>query len=111
MQPHGQNLYYTRVDLTQEEWLNLAWWEAALQLDISVKAYNSVQGMLGVLYGDGSGSGTRGTVQILRQDSDCPTMEAWMGTWRTHIHSFSSKWRELRTLVHCFLELSLPNTP
>ncbi len=27
-------------------------------------------------------------------------MEAWMGTWRGHVHIFSSNWRELRTLVH-----------
>jgi hypothetical protein len=27
-------------------------------------------------------------------------MEAWMGTWRPHVHSFSSNWKELRTLVH-----------
>jgi hypothetical protein len=53
-----------------------------------------------VSYGDGSGSGTGGTVQILGRDGDCPTMEAWMGTWRAHVHSFSSNWRELRTLVH-----------
>jgi hypothetical protein len=98
--PLGKQLYYTRVRLTEEEWLDLAWWEAALRLDISVKAYSTAQGVLGVSYGDGSGSGTGGTVQILGRDGDCPTMEAWMGTWRGHVHIFSSNWRELRTLVH-----------
>jgi hypothetical protein len=98
--PQGRNLYYSRVDLTEEEWLDLAWWEAALRLDISVKAYSSAQGTLGVAYGDGSGSGTGGTVQILGRDGECPTMEAWMGTWRAQVHSFSSNWKELRTLVH-----------
>ena len=100
VRPQGRSLYYTRVELTQEEWLDLSWWEAALQLDIRVTAYSSMQGTLGVSYGDGSGSGTGGTVQILGRDGDCPTMEAWMGTWRAHVHSFSSNWRELRTLVH-----------
>jgi hypothetical protein len=27
-------------------------------------------------------------------------MEAWMGTWRPNVHSFSSNWKELWTLVH-----------
>jgi hypothetical protein len=72
----------------------------ALKLDISVQAYSSQQGSLGISFGDGSGSGTGGTVQILGRDGNCPTMEAWMGTWRPQVHSFSSNWKELRTLVH-----------
>jgi hypothetical protein len=100
--PHcstGPAMYYTRVTLTTEEWLDLEWWEAALRLDIQVQAHSTLQGSLGISYGDGSGSGTGGTVQILGRDGSCPSMEAWMGTWRTHVHSFSSNWRELRTLV------------
>jgi hypothetical protein len=96
----GSAMYYTRVFLTAEEWLDLEWWEAALKLDIQVQARSPNQGSLGVSYGDGSGSGTGGTIQILGRDGSCPTMEAWMGTWRAHVHSFTSNWRELRTLVH-----------
>jgi hypothetical protein len=61
----GSALYYTRVALSDEEWLDLDWWETALKLDISVQAYSSQQGSLGISFGDGSGSGTGGTVQIL----------------------------------------------
>jgi hypothetical protein len=96
----GTALYYTRVTLSGEEWLDLDWWESALKLDISVLAYSHHQGTLGVSFGDGSGSGTGGTVQILGRDGTCPTMEAWMGTWRPQVHSFSSNWKELQTLVH-----------
>jgi hypothetical protein len=32
VRPSGMILYYTRVILTAEEWLNLDWWEAALQV-------------------------------------------------------------------------------
>ena len=98
--PVGPLMYYTRVALTPEEWLDLDWWEAALMLDVEVQAHSTAQGSLGVSYGDGSGSGTGGTLQILGRNGSCLTMEAWMGTWHTHVHSFSSNWCELRTLVH-----------
>jgi len=39
-------------------------------------------------------------MQVLDRTGPCPLMEAWMGTWSPHVHSFSSKWKELRTLVH-----------
>ena len=98
--PVGAALYFTRVELEPEEWLDLTWWEEALQLNIRVQAFSSQQGTLGVSYGDGSGSGTGGTVQVLGHSGACPNMEAWMGTWRPRVHSFSSNWKELRTLVH-----------
>ena len=34
--PVGSAFFYTRVALTSEDWLDLTWWEEALQLDISV---------------------------------------------------------------------------
>lgn len=47
-----------------EEWLDLDWWEAALQIDMSIQAYSPNQGYLGVAFGDGSGSGMGRTVQL-----------------------------------------------
>ena len=96
----GVALYYSRVILTEEQWLDLDWWEAALRLDVHVTAYSRQQGTLGISYGDGSGSGTGGTIQIGNHHGDCPTLEAWMGTWTQQVHSFSSNWKELRTLAH-----------
>jgi hypothetical protein len=98
--PTGTAFYFTRVELSAAEWLDLEWWAAFLQSPREVLAYSTQQGTLGVSFGDGSGSGLGGTVQILDQDGECPTMEAWMGTWRPCVHSFSSNWKELRTLVH-----------
>jgi hypothetical protein len=95
----GQALFFTRVQLTAEEWLDLDWWAAFLQLNPRVTAYSTNQGALGISFGDGSGSGTGGTLQVLGRNGGCPPMEAWMGTWRSHTHSFSSNWRELRTVV------------
>ena len=96
----GRELYYTRVALKAEDWLDLEWWEAALMLNIDVQADLPEHGSIEISYGDGSGSGTGGTIQVLGQDGECPTMETWMGTWTPQVHSFSSNWRELRTLVH-----------
>jgi hypothetical protein len=95
----GRELFFTRVHLTDEEWLDLDWWAAALALNPCVTAYSANQGTLGLSFGDGSGSGTGGTIQVVGRDGACPPLEAWMGTWRSHTHSFTSNWRELRTLV------------
>jgi hypothetical protein len=98
--PTGMAFYYSQVELIEAEWLDLEWWEAMLHAPKKVQAYSTQQGSLGISFGDGSGSGTGMTVQILGRDGTYPTMEAWMGTWRPCIHSFSSNWKELRTLVH-----------
>jgi hypothetical protein len=98
--PVGAGFYYSKIHLTAEEWLDLDWWESFLSAPRPVQAYSTQQGALGVSFGDGSGSGSGGTVQVLGHDGTCPTMEAWMGTWSPHVHSFSSNWKELRTLVH-----------
>ena len=105
--PEGAAFYFTRVMLDPEEWLDLTWWEEALQLNIRVQAFSPQQGTLGVSYGDGSGSGTGGTVQVLGHSGACPNMEAWMGTWRPQVRSFSSNWKELLTLVVHTLEREL----
>jgi hypothetical protein len=108
--PVGAAFYFTRIALSTEEWLDLDWWEDALRLNISVQAFSSQHGTLGILYGDGSGSGTGGTVQILTHTGVCPRMEAWMGTWCPLVHSFTSNWKELRTLVHIYLKMKLKDT-
>ena len=98
--PHGLHLYYSWVCLTPKEWLDLTWWEQVLHLNVGVQAYSLNQGCLGVAFGDGSGTGTGGTLQVLGRNGPCPVLEAWMGTWCRVIQSFSSNWHELQTLVH-----------
>lgn len=71
-------LYYTRVELTAAEWLDLNWWEAALKMDICVQVYSHNQGCLGVAFGNGSGSGTGGTMQLVSKDGVCPILDTWM---------------------------------
>ena len=74
-------MYYSRVDLAAEEWLDMEWWENALELNACVSAYSNEQGILGVSYGDDSGSGTGGTIQVLGQVGNYAALDAWMGTW------------------------------
>ena len=50
--------------------------------------------------GDGSGTGTGGTCEVVRSDDRPPSIQAFMGVWRPHVHHFDSNWRELRTLLY-----------
>jgi hypothetical protein len=48
---------------------------------------------------------TVATVELLNGWTDSrtralPGMEAWMGAWNRTVHSFTSNWRELMTVVH-----------
>lgn len=98
--PTGSARYFTRVYLSPEDQLDLRWWEAALGMGIHVQASHGEPGSLAIAWGDGSGTGTGGTFQVIGHDYNCAPLEAWMGTWRPVVHSFSSNWKELRTLVH-----------
>jgi hypothetical protein len=52
------------------------------------------------LGGGGSGSGSVGTFEWMDSGKGVlPKMEAWMGACNCSIHSFTSNWRELRTVV------------
>ena len=37
MQPRGVALYYSCMELMAEEWLDLDWWKAALQIDMGIQ--------------------------------------------------------------------------
>jgi hypothetical protein len=57
---------------------------------------------LGVAWGDGSGSGSGsgGTFEWVDSGKGAlPSMEACMGAWNGTVHSFTSNWREPRTVV------------
>jgi hypothetical protein len=53
---------------------------------------------MGVTWGDCSGTGTGGTFEEVQHSSE-PVIDAWMGTWATHVANFDYNWRELRTLL------------
>jgi hypothetical protein len=101
----GQDLYYTSIELSPSTLADLRWWQEFLRLNPGNYSRSGAAGHLTVNWGDGSGTGTGGTSETL-DDSKLLPMETWMGAWATHVHHFTSNWRELRTLVwslerHC----------
>lgn len=99
--PLGSAFYYSCVVLDAESWADLSWWEAFLELKVGCAAPQGHASSLAVTWGDGSGTGTGGTLQLMGQhDGPLPPMELWMGAWTAKVHSFSSNWKELRTLLH-----------
>ena len=85
--------YYGFVDLTQECARSLRWWELILHQDVCRPARRNRSATLVPTYGDGSGTGTGGTIQL----PDAP-LQMWMGQWSPHVFSYSSNWKELNTL-------------
>ena len=89
--------FYTTCVFTPEARDNLRWWEVFLAIADSRPIRPSHSATIGCAWGDGSGTGTGGTNELLGDPG--ATMRMWMGTWAPHVHQFSSNWRELKTLL------------
>jgi len=97
--PNGRLLYNTVVTLSEQAWAHLAWWEQYLHCNPGRQCRAAFGGFLAATWGDGSGTGTGGTYEDQGATGPLPNMETWMGVWTSHVHHFSSNWRELRTLL------------
>ena len=97
------------VTLSPESLRELEWWSALLPTKLGFRIQPTDLAMLCVTWGDGSGTGTGGTVQFRDTSGSNETahMEASMGTWTLVVHSFSSNWKELRTLMVVLLKESI----
>jgi hypothetical protein len=91
----GQELFYTTLELSSDCIDDLLWWKAFLDQNPGNPSRSGTAASLVGTWGDGSGTGTRGTNETL----GVPTLETWMGTWNPRVHHFSSNWKELRTLL------------
>jgi hypothetical protein len=88
-------IYPAPTVLTVQAHLEFEWWLLALPTGLQESIAFKVAGNLGVAWGDGSGTGTGGTLEWVGPDSGpLPYLETWMGTWKPTIHRFSSNWRE-----------------
>ena len=94
------DFYYEPIHLTPASLLDLVWWAQALVIGLEARCNTLHTAHLGVMWGDGSGSGAGGTFEWVAPDrGPLPAMRSWMGSWSPSVHHFSSNWRELRTLV------------
>ena len=93
---HAILVYGSAIALSTQAWLDLDWWRNSLELNHGVHGIGSVPGAVAVTWGDGSGTGGGGTMEL---EAKVPMLEFWMGTWSPQVASFSSNWKELRTLL------------
>jgi hypothetical protein len=85
--------YLSYTSLTAEDLREFSMWEWILShRGRSVRAPRA--GTLVPSFGDGSGTGTGGTVKYTEGE----LFEMWMGVWSPKVYHFSSNWKELQTL-------------
>jgi hypothetical protein len=98
---HQHVLFFSSpVTLSPAALTSLQWWRSALLSGLQNQLWYTSYGHLGVSWGDGSGAGMGGTIEWCDASTGpLPNITVWMGTWAPQIHSFSSNWRELRTVL------------
>ncbi len=89
----GLERYCRRVPLSECARGELKWWSLILQHDLRRFAYSVQSAVLIPTFGDGSGTGTGGTLDL----PELP-LQMWMGQWAPFIMRCSSNWKELKTL-------------
>jgi hypothetical protein len=76
------------------------WWGKSLNSGVREEVQPRDFCILGVAWGDGSGSGSGGTFEWVESRTVAlPEMESWMGAWNGNMRSFASNWRELGSVV------------
>lgn len=98
--PSCVTYYYREARMTEEAWSELQWWREFLAegLGACIKAEDPA--VLVSTHGDGSGTGTGGTVQFDSSEIRTPEdLELWMGVWRPRAMGKHSTWKECFTLL------------
>lgn len=98
--PGTKQFYYCSMQLSAQSQLGLKWWKDALTLGLSRQTQPKDIATIGVAWGDGSGTGSGGTINFISQnnrDSNI-NLNVWMGTWDDTVVSASSNWKEMCTL-------------
>jgi hypothetical protein len=91
-----QHFYHSGLALGALSQAYSSWWEQSLSSGLREQVQPRDFCNLGVAWGDESGSGSGGTFEWVDSgNGSLPKMGAWNGT----VHSFTSNWRELRTVV------------
>ena len=72
----------------------MRWWASLLSDDRGRTLRTGRSGTLVPTWGDGSGTGTGGTLHYPGEP-----LQLWMGQWSPAVHHQSSNWKELKTLL------------
>jgi len=89
----GASPFYTRGCLDEPTMRDLKWWKRVLLSSVGRMARTGKSATLVPSWGDGSGTGTGGTLSL----PNAP-LEMWMGQWTPIVYAYSSNWKELKTL-------------
>jgi hypothetical protein len=87
--------YYSFAALNATNIHDLKMWLWLLSRNDGRSARGFRSGVLIPSFGDGSGTGTGGTVQYQEGEP----FEMWLGTWHPRLFHFSANWKEMRTLL------------
>ena len=99
--PNTKQAYFSIMDLSERSRLCLQWWVEALSCGLHKQSQPTDVATMGVTWGDGSGTGAGGTLNFTSPQviTTSITLEVWKGVWSPHVASFSSNWKEMRTLL------------
>ena len=92
--------YFSIMDLGVRSRICLQWWVDALSCGLQRQSQPTDVATMGVAWGDGSGTGAGGTFNYVSPHviSDVINLEVWKGVWSPQVATFSSNWKEMRTL-------------
>jgi hypothetical protein len=103
----GEDKYRSFTTLPEVVMEDLKWWELILETDLCRPSRLLSSSTIVPTFGDGSGTGTGGTIQLPGQD-----LMLWMGQWSPFVFHQTSNWKELKTLCLTLQALTeLPENP
>ena len=92
--PGGRAVYYTTCLIPEAVKKEMSWWIRLLRDNRGRGLRTARSSTLVPTWGDGSGTGTGGTILLPDQP-----LHVWMGQWSPTVYHFSSNWKELKTLL------------
>ena len=107
----GLETYLRCTRISEQAREDLRWWEDHLLHGTGRIVRPSRSSVLIPTFGDGSGTGTGGTIQLPSQG-----LQMWKAVWSPQVYSFSSNWKEISTLrltlenIHDRAPLTVRNT-
>jgi hypothetical protein len=93
-------MYHTPIELSSTCMEDLEWWYKFLEVNPGNASQSGTAGTILGTWGDGSSTGTGGTIE----EQDAKHMDTWMDTWNPRVQHLSSNWKELRTLLWTMVE-------